>query len=294
MKSLSSHFSLAVLLGAMAVSAHAQEFKAGFVNTDRIFREASTAKAAQSKLEQEFSKREKELVDQGNTLKSASEKFEREAPTMAESQRVSRQRQLVDQDREFQRKRREFQEDLNSRKNEELAQVLERANKVVKQVAESEKYDVILQEAVYINPKYDITEQSDQGAERRRQVSQRPGLHAVSVLLGQILDALGGELVGGEREMPISRIAPLDSAGAGDLSFLSNPRYRQQLAASEAACVIVAPAMRELAQQRGACIVVPDPYAYFARATQWWKRNCRSVAAGRYPSKRGGARECHR
>ncbi len=77
---------------------------------------------------------------------------------MAESQRVSRQRQLVDQDREFQRKRREFQEDLNSRKNEELAQVLERANKVVKQVAEAEKYDVILQEAVYINPKYDITD----------------------------------------------------------------------------------------------------------------------------------------
>ncbi len=117
MKSLSSHLSLAVLLGAMAVSAHAQEFKAGFVNTDRIFREASAAKAAQAKLEQEFSKREKDLVDQGNSLKTASDKFEREAPTMAESQRASRQRQLVDQDREFQRKRREFQEDLNARKN---------------------------------------------------------------------------------------------------------------------------------------------------------------------------------
>ena len=93
----------------------------------------------------------------------------------------------------------------------------------------------------------------------------------MSVLLGQILDALGGELVGGEREMPISRIAPLDSAGHGDLSFLSNPRYRQQLAASQAACVIVAPAMRDEAAQRGACIVTADPYAYFARATQWWK-----------------------
>ena len=158
MKSLSSHISLAVLLGAMAVSAHAQEFKAGFVNTDRIFREAAMAKAAQSKLEAEFSKREKDLVDKGNALKSASEKFEREAPTMSESQRISRQRQLVDQDREFQTKRREFQEDLNSRKNEELAQVLDRANKVVKQVAESDKYDVILQEAVYINPKHDITD----------------------------------------------------------------------------------------------------------------------------------------
>jgi outer membrane protein len=75
-----------------------------------------------------------------------------------EGQRVSRQKQLVDQDRDFQRKRREFQEDLNSRKNEELQQVLERANKVVKQVAESEKYDLVLQEAVYVNPKHDITD----------------------------------------------------------------------------------------------------------------------------------------
>ncbi len=142
----------------LAASAQAQEFKMGFVNTDRVFREASSAKAAQSKLEQEFSRREKELVDAGNTLKTASEKFEREAPTLAESQRNTRQKQLMDQDREFQRKRREFQEDLNARKNEELQQVLERANRVVKQVAEAEKYDVILQEAVYVNPKHDITD----------------------------------------------------------------------------------------------------------------------------------------
>ena len=158
MKSISRHLSLAVLLGSMAFAAQAQDFKAGFVNTDRLFREANAAKAAQAKLEQEFSKREKDLMDQGNSLKAASDKFEREAPTLAESQRTARQRQLVDQDRDFQRKRREFQEDLNARKNEELAQVLERANKVVKQVAEQEKYDVILQEAVYINPKYDITD----------------------------------------------------------------------------------------------------------------------------------------
>ncbi|WP_462387590.1 OmpH/Skp family outer membrane protein [Acidovorax sp. Q11] len=160
MKSFSRHLSVALLLSVVAVAApaQAQEFKAGFVNTDRIFREASTAKAAQAKLEQEFSRREKELVDLGNTLKAATDKFEREAPTMAESQRTTRQRQLVDQDRDFQRKRREFQEDLSARKNEELSQVLERANKVVKQVAEAEKYDVILQEAVYINPKHDITD----------------------------------------------------------------------------------------------------------------------------------------
>jgi len=137
---------------------HAQEVKLGFVNTERIFREAATAKQAQAKLEQEFSRREKELVDIGNNLKQASERFEREAPTLAESQRTARQKQLIDQDREFQRKRREFQEDLNARKNEEQQIVVERANRAVKQVAESEKYDVIFQEAVYIHPKHDITD----------------------------------------------------------------------------------------------------------------------------------------
>ncbi len=160
MKTLRQHFSVALLasVAAFAGMAQAQEFKLGFVNTERIFREAATAKQAQAKLEQEFSRREKELVDTGNNLKLASEKFEREAPTLAESQRTSRQKQLVDQDREFQRKRREFQEDLNARKNEEQQIVVERANRAVKQVAESEKYDVIFQEAVYIHPKHDITE----------------------------------------------------------------------------------------------------------------------------------------
>jgi len=159
MNHLSRHC-MAILFGVLALGAQAQaqEFRVGFVNTDRIFREANTAKAAQAKLEQEFSKREKELNDLGNTLKNLSDKFEREAPTLSESQRAQRQKQLLDQDRDFQRKRREFQEDLNARKNEELQQVLERANRVVKQVAEAEKYDVVLQEAVYINPKHDITD----------------------------------------------------------------------------------------------------------------------------------------
>ena len=94
----------------------------------------------------------------------------------------------------------------------------------------------------------------------------------MSLLLGQIVDALGGELEGAAREKRIARIAPLESAGPGDLSFLSNPRYQQQLAASQAACVIVAPALREQARQRGACIVAANPYAYFARATQLWRQ----------------------
>jgi outer membrane protein len=159
MKSLSRPSLWALLASlAMAMPAFAEDFRVGFVNTDRVFREANSAKAAQAKLEQEFSRREKELNDAGNTLKSVSDKFEREAPTLSEGQRQQRQKQLIDQDREFQRKRREFQEDLTARKNEELQQVLERANRIVKQVAEQEKYDLVLQEAVYINPKHDITD----------------------------------------------------------------------------------------------------------------------------------------
>jgi outer membrane protein len=155
----STHWLTLALAGlALGTSVQAQDFKAGFVNTDRIFREASSAKAAQSKLEQEFSRREKEISELGNSIKTASEKFERDALTLSESQRLTRQKQLIEQDRDLQRKRREFQEDLNARKNEELQQVLERANRVVKQVAEAEKYDAIFQEAVYINPKHDITD----------------------------------------------------------------------------------------------------------------------------------------
>ncbi len=148
------------LLGtfALVAPAVAQEFRVGFVNTDRILRDANASKTAQTRLEQEFSKRDKEINDLQASLKTGSERFERDAPTLSESQRQQRQRQLADQDRELQRKRREFQEDLGARRNEELQQVLERANRVVKQVAEQEKYDLVLQEAVYINPKHDITD----------------------------------------------------------------------------------------------------------------------------------------
>jgi len=139
-------------------AAAAQEFKIGIVNLDRIVRESVPAKSAQTKLEQEFSRREKELADLGNQVKAASERLEREAPTLPETQRAARQKQLVEQDREFQRKRREFQEDLNNRKNEELQQLIERANRAVRALAEAEKYDLIVQEAVYINPKHDITD----------------------------------------------------------------------------------------------------------------------------------------
>ncbi|MBP8286352.1 MAG: OmpH family outer membrane protein [Rhodoferax sp.] len=151
---------VALLGGCLVLSVQAQDqaVKLGFVSTDRVLKEASTAKAAQTKLEQEFSKREKELTELGASVKSMAEKFEKDAPTLPEAQRLSKQKQLVDQDREFQRKRREFQEDLNSRKNEELQLVIQRANKVIKEIAVAEKYDFIFQDAVYVNPKHDMTD----------------------------------------------------------------------------------------------------------------------------------------
>ena len=160
MKHFSTRLVAGVLLGLLALAplAQAQEFRIGFVNTDRIFKEAASAKAAQAKLEQEFSRREKELIDLGASIKAAADKLERDAPTLSESQRNTRQKQLVEQDRDFQRKRREFQEDLNQRKNEELASVVERANRVIKQIFDSEKYDLIVQEVVFASARIDITD----------------------------------------------------------------------------------------------------------------------------------------
>ena len=128
------------------------------VQTERILREAAPAKAAQSKLEQEFGKRDKELQDLGVKLKQAGERLERDASVMAESERARRQREVADLDKEFQRRQREFREDLNQRRNEELSQVVERVNRVIRQIAEQEKFDLVLQEAVYFSPRIDLTD----------------------------------------------------------------------------------------------------------------------------------------
>lgn len=152
---------LAVTFTAAAVlpcAAAAQELKIGYVNSERVLREAAPAKAAQTRLEGEFGKRERDLADLSQRLKSAADKLDKEAPTLSESERSRRQRELLEQDRDIQRKRREFQEDLTQRKNEELAAVVERANRVIKQIFDTEKYDVILQEAIFAGPRVDITE----------------------------------------------------------------------------------------------------------------------------------------
>jgi outer membrane protein len=158
MKTYKSNLFMGLLLAVSAVAAMAQDSKIGYINTQRITTESIPAKTAQGKLEQEFSKRQKDLVDLQSSLKSFSDKFERDAPTLTETQRVNRQKEFAEQSRDLQRKQREFQEDLNGRRNEELQQVLEKANKAVKQVAEAEKYDLVIQEVVYSSAKHDITD----------------------------------------------------------------------------------------------------------------------------------------
>ncbi|HVL76245.1 MAG TPA: OmpH family outer membrane protein [Noviherbaspirillum sp.] len=139
-------------------AAQAQEARIGFVNTERIFREAAPAKAAQAKIDQEFSRRDKELQDLANRIKGMADKLDKDAPVLSETDRMRRQRELADMDKDFQRRQREFREDLNHRRNEELAGVLDRTNRVIKQIAEAEKYDIIFQEAVYASPRIDITD----------------------------------------------------------------------------------------------------------------------------------------
>jgi outer membrane protein len=156
--SLLARLLLVAAAAAAVPAALAQDIKIGFVSTERILRDSNAAKAAQARLEQEFSRREREIQNLGEQLRQATEKLEKDGPTLSESQRAARQRQIAELERDFQRRRREFQEDLAQRRNEELQQVIEKANRVIKQIAESEKYDLILQEAVYIAPRHDITD----------------------------------------------------------------------------------------------------------------------------------------
>ncbi len=130
----------------------------GFVNLDRILRDAAPAVRAQKKIELEFSKRDQELAKMADQLKRVQDNLQRNAPTMSETERRNKERELTDLDRDFQRKQRELREDLNQRRNEELAGILERANRAVRQIAEVEKYDIVFQEAVWADPRIDITD----------------------------------------------------------------------------------------------------------------------------------------
>ena len=152
-------FLVSLALGAFGPFASAQEVtKIGYVNTERILRDAAPAKVALQKIEQEFGKRDKEMQDMAARLKGLGEKLDRDAAVLQESDRIRRQREFSDLEKDFQRKQREFREDLNQRRNEELAQVVEKAQKVIKLVAEQEKFDIVIGDAVFVNTRIDITD----------------------------------------------------------------------------------------------------------------------------------------
>jgi len=149
-------FAAALVLAA--APAWAQTGKLGFVNTERILRDAVPAQRAQKKIEAEFRKRDQELAKIAAELKRRQDDLDKNSVTMSDTERRNKEREFGDLNREFQRKQREFREDLNQRRNEELAQVVAEANRVIKQIAEQEKCDIIFQDAVFASPRIDITD----------------------------------------------------------------------------------------------------------------------------------------
>ncbi|MDZ4255074.1 MAG: OmpH family outer membrane protein [Sulfuritalea sp.] len=134
------------------------ESKIGFVNSQKILNDAPQAARAKKKIEKDFEKRDQDLQRIAKQLQGMQENIDKNAVTMGESERRGKEREFGELNRDFQRKQREFREDLSQRQNEEMAAIFERVNKIIKQIAEAEKYDIIFQEAVYANPRIDITD----------------------------------------------------------------------------------------------------------------------------------------
>ena len=150
---------LAIILVATTSVAQGGDYKIGFVNTERLFREAAPAKRAQQKLEKEFAGRDTDLQKLSKQVRDLQTLLEKDGVTMAEADRRNKERDLANMTRDLQRLQREFREDLNLRRNEELAAVQERANKVIQQIAEAEKFDLILQDpVVFASARIDITD----------------------------------------------------------------------------------------------------------------------------------------
>jgi outer membrane protein len=152
---------LLVAVMAMLPASYAsalEPLKVGYVNTQRIFRDAPTAVKAAKKIEAEFSKRDQDLQALAKQVQTLQESLEKNAVTMPDTERRAKEKDLNEQSREFQRRQREFREDLNLRQNEENAAIIEKANKAIKQLAETEKYDLIVQDVVWVSPKLDVTD----------------------------------------------------------------------------------------------------------------------------------------
>ena len=145
-------------ISASTVLAQDADVRVGAVNVEKVFNESDMAKASQTKLQNEFMKRQTQIRDSAERIKAAAEKLDRDSAVMQEAERIRRQRELADQDRELQRKQREYTEDLNQRNFEERAKIAEKANRALKQVAEQRKMDVIIQDPAFANPKVDVTD----------------------------------------------------------------------------------------------------------------------------------------
>ena len=154
-KILTSLLAAVLLLGVGSASA---EVKIGFVNSQRILADAPQAAKAKKKIEKEFEKRDQELQRLAKQLQTLQETMEKNSVTMSETDRRNKEREFGELNREFQRRQREFKEDLNLRQNEEMAAIFDRVNKVIKNIAETEKFDLIIQEAVFAGPRIDITD----------------------------------------------------------------------------------------------------------------------------------------
>jgi len=150
---------IATALFAAGAAAQAADYKIGFVNTERLFREAAPAKRAQQKLEREFAARDADLQRLTKQVRDLQQQLDKDGPTMGEAERRNKERDLANQTRDVQRMQREIREDINLRRNEELSGVQERANKVIQQIALDEKFDLILQDpVVYASQRIDITD----------------------------------------------------------------------------------------------------------------------------------------
>ncbi len=263
-----------------------------------MLRDAVPAKAAQSQArDRVLASARRNSPTLASRLKAAGDKLDKDAPTLAEAERNRRQRELVDQDRELQRKRREFQEDLSQRKNEELA--VRRRARQPRHQADLRDREVRPHPAGggLREPEVDITDKvikalnaqgraaSDRGLALPLRLADVASMHVD----GRIVEQLGGELIGDAGHRASRGIGPLEGAAPVDDRLPRQPALPPQLAGCAAACVIVAPALRDAAAARGAAIVAADPYLYFARLTQWWAARTRPPpSAGVHPS--GGRR----
>ena len=151
---------LVALMASLPISSASasDSIKVGYVNTQRIFRDAPTAVKAAKKIEAEFFKRDQDLQRLAKQIQTLQESLEKNAVTLSESERRVKEKDLNELSRDFQRKQREFREDLNLRQNDENAAIIDKANKAIKQLAETEKYDLIVQDVVWVSPKLDVTD----------------------------------------------------------------------------------------------------------------------------------------